>query len=487
MLPAYRDGFSVADPESELYQDVLTEIAANHGLSRSAKDAFSVLGRGTDGQPISQEIPEAAAVEFWNELAMRGAVDFASLVYHSYQLLVENQSIARGLAARYAWFLVDESQDTSGIQVRILEAIQEVALPDATKFFLVGDPMQSIFGFAGARPDMMDDFAALISANTDLELRENFRSSDPIIRLADRLSPRSESMKASGPSMDYNEEPRYVHGTSPYDVVSGHFLPWIEDLDIPYGQAAVLAPWWIPLYQIGRRLRQDGVRVSGPGARPYRRAHHLIAPIAEQVGAYLARPDPDRLRAVEHEVFRLIAQVTGRADFRVFTYDGRRAVMRLIRLARPDDIGETAADAWLDELAVGLSSTLSEADLLPRSSMNDLSDSAKGIQREIRANQVDQNTLKVSDLGVFGDPDRSLKLLTLHRAKGREFDAVAIIDVHKGKFPHYMFENDASARAEARRLFYVGITRAKRVLMVATDQSHWRNEPASFLYDLGFV
>jgi DNA helicase-2/ATP-dependent DNA helicase PcrA len=161
--------------------------------------------------------------------------------------------------------------------------------------------------------------------------------------------------------------------------------------------------------------------------------------------------------------------------------------MRLIRLARPDDIGETAADAWLDELAVGLSSTLSEADLLPRSSMNDLSDSAKGIQREIRANQVDQNTLKVSDLGVFGDPDRSLKLLTLHRAKGREFDAVAIIDVHKGKFPHYMFENDASARAEARRLFYVGITRAKRVLMVATDQSHWRNEPASFLYDLGFV
>ena len=80
--------------------------------------------------------------------------------------------------------MVDEFQDTTDLQVEILSLI---AQEGRTRFLLVGDPFQSIFRFAGARPDLPEEFAARIGARSDITLSGNFRSSTPILGHANRL------------------------------------------------------------------------------------------------------------------------------------------------------------------------------------------------------------------------------------------------------------------------------------------------------------
>jgi DNA helicase-2/ATP-dependent DNA helicase PcrA len=103
------------------------------------------------------------------------------------------------------------------------------------------------------------------------------------------------------------------------------------------------------------------------------------------------------------------------------------------------------------------------------------------------------NALTVSDLGIFGRPKECIQLLTVHKAKGREFEAVAVIDAHDGRFPHFNVRNieDGVERQaqydEARRVMYVAGTRAKRVLMFFTDKTHPNNRPSPFLHDINLV
>src|SRR5262249_44137107 len=134
------------------------------------------------------------------------------------------------------------------------------------RFLLVGDHLQSIFGFAGARPDLAVEFAKKINARSDLSLTGNFRSSKPIIANAEALFARNPAMKSVGEAKAFTEVPAHHHGKSAFDVIMDYFLPTLAALGIPIGKAAVLAPTWFTLFPLGRRLREAGISIVGPGA-----------------------------------------------------------------------------------------------------------------------------------------------------------------------------------------------------------------------------
>ena len=89
---------------------------------------------------------------------------------------------------------------------------------------------------------------------------------------------------------------------------------------------------------------------------------------------------------------------------------------------------------------------------------------------------------------MFASTRNNLHLRTIHRAKGLEFDAVAIIDLHDGRIPHFSASTSGEIN-EARRLLYVALTRAKRILMYITDDEDSRIGPSRFLYsgELGLI
>lgn len=119
--------------------------------------------------------------------------------------------------------------------------------------------------------------------------------------------------------------------------------------------------------------------------------------------------------------------------------------------------------------------------ILPSAAKDLLSQSAATMCAQMRANgDIDLSNLTVADLGLFAATGKSMHLLTMHAAKGLEFEAVALIGLHDGQIPNFRAKTDEDF-AEARRLFYVAITRAKRLLFYVTDQERARNIPSRFL------
>jgi DNA helicase-2/ATP-dependent DNA helicase PcrA len=484
LIKGYKYGFRVLtteSPEFEKYASAAWAKHGRHGLTFKDFEEFTQLRMSITGEPSGNAIEKGSltpevAKEFWSRIRADGFIDFSNIIYFSFKLLEKRPEILSYAASKFAWILVDEFQDTTDLQVEIFSLI---AKKNQTKFFLVGDPVQSIFGFAGAQPSLADDFAKLIGARTDLTLSGNFRSSTPIINHANILFSRTPKMIAVGDAKKFTEIPSWQKGSSPFQVITDHFLPMLEDLNIPIGEAAILSPQWFSLFHLGRRLREYGVNVVGPGARPYRR-NRQFAPLAEQVCGYLMSPQPDAIAGIERTLFHTLLDVTGRANFEIYSYTGRMLVFLLLECATELQYKHAGAIDWLEDASKRFSLILHEHGYFSASEQDVFVMSVEEMKKDMRANKVDIANLAIADLGVYASPDEALKLATLHFSKGREYSAVALIDLHEGKIPFFAAQSPPEI-AEAKRLFYVGVTRAKRVLLYVTDSTDHRNQPTRFL------
>lgn len=488
LIKGYKRGFKVLTPDSADFEEHVTAVLASYGRPApnfSDLEDFAQVRVSPDGQPVGHAIerggltPEIAR-DFWKRIREAGFIDFANIIYYALILLRRRPEVLAYISAKFAWILVDEFQDTTDLQVEILSLI---ATTKRTQFFLVGDPCQSIFRFAGARPDLADEFAARIAARTDLTLSGNFRSSYPIISHANLLYPRTPEMTAVGAAKAFTEAPEWQHGDSTFEVITDYFLPILDALDIPQGKAAILAPTWFSLFHLGRRLREYGISIVGPGARPYRR-NRQFAPLAEQVCGYMIEPRPEAIIGIERTLFNTVMDITGRASFEILSYMGRVTVFRLIYEAQALRDAYPGAVAWLESAASGFARILIEDEYLSRAERDIFAMSVEEMKADMRNNRVDLENLTIDDLGIYASSESALKLSTLHNAKGREYQAVAMIDLHEGRIPFYQARTPDELE-EAKRLFYVGITRAKRILLYVTDSSNPRNQPSRFLRDEG--
>jgi DNA helicase-2/ATP-dependent DNA helicase PcrA len=479
-IPEYSKGFSVISPDDEVFQEIAANLLAEQGLPNQLKDYFENFNRDPDGTPVvPPDIPSEIALSFWARLQARGLIDFPNIIYYAFRLLSERPSIAYALSCKYAWFLVDEFQDTTALQVEIF---RQIAGYGHTKYFLVGDPYQSIYGFAGARVELMEVFGREISANSGFNLLGNYRCSNQIIEHAEKLCPRTPGMHGLGEAVCANIEPIYVHTASAFEAITDYFLPALESLHISYGEAAILSPWWIKLLHLGRNLRGYGIPIVGPGARPYKRSH-LFATLAEQVCAYITHPTHKTFHQIGKELFFLINGVTGKRPYLIFSYEGNVTICKIIDLGTSVYQKNPRAVDWLLLSAEAFESILCEAGLMPGCYQGTLTGSALQIIDDLERNKVDLENLSADDLGVFASTERNLHLLTMHRAKGREFDAVAIVDLHEGRVPDFRAIRDGDFRRidEAKRLLYVAITRARRFLMYVTDEEDRRLRPSRFI------
>ncbi len=487
LMPEVPPNFKVLTKEMSVFEAIVR--AVEDEVSRPVKfqtfEDYGSLRIDLEGNPCGQGfesgiVSDATARRYWELVLNRGYLDFSQILYYSWKVLSKNEFVGRGIASRFKWLLVDEFQDTTDIQVEIF---QELRKHLHTYFLLVGDKNQSIMRFAGARPELAQIFAEDIHAKLDVSLSGNFRSAPQIITPSETLLPTEPPMHSVGDAKEVTGYVNHVHVQQPVNAITDYFLPSLQDIGIPLGRAAILAPWWTHLIPIARHLRQLDVPVFGPGARPYKKKR-LFAQLAEQLGACAEADDLLGLPGVERALFRLVNDVTGNTRFDVFSYAGRRSALAMIYESIKISESTPSGAKWLQETSEVVSTILISDGWLPESSRNLLSDSAQEMIADMQANDVDVANLLVSDLGLFANPDQALKLTTLHNSKGREFDAVAMVCMNAGSIPHYL-ERTQEGFDEARRLFYVGMTRAKKVLLIASDQSHWRNRPTPFIEESG--
>ncbi|HLO40504.1 MAG TPA: ATP-dependent helicase [Phycisphaerales bacterium] len=464
-IPGYERDFQIAPPTSDEFVECAEQAIADCGLGGSVRaQDFEQVRRGPKGQafiPSSTALTEECVAAFWEIMRTRLLVDFPSITYLAYQVLRENPHLARTVSARFREIVIDEMQDTDSLQVALLTVLADAG---RSRFFMVGDPEQSIYSFAGAEPRRMFEFAQYLDARSDFELLENWRSSAPITRLADAIRPRTQPMRAVGEASTETALPELVVASSSIAAVTGAFLPALHRMNIEVGRAAVLAPAWYLLFPIAKELRRLGVPVSGPGSRPYQRRGRLMTGLLENLCACMIECRPDLLRRVQFELFDLIQQTEGKACFDVWQRAGRLAVAEMMFSGRALRASHPGAIAWIEAASGRFAEIMEARGLIGAVGAERMRQAGEEITADIRSNRdVQPDQLTVDDLGTFANPDGSVKLLTFHAAKGREFDAVCVVELQEGQMPH-----PRGDLAESRRVLYVAVTRPHRFLMLAS-------------------
>jgi DNA helicase II / ATP-dependent DNA helicase PcrA len=321
----------------------------------------------------------------------------------------------------------------------------------------------------------MEPFARDVRARTDLHLTGNLRSSPPIVRHAELLIPRDPAMQSVGRYRNFHVVPSLVQTSGTFEAITEHFLPLLTDTGIPFGEAAILAREWAPLFPLSRRLREFGIPVVGPGARPYRRSR-LFASLAEQLCGYLVDSAAHSTRQLERALFHAVQDATARVCLEIFSFSGRVTLVKLLREA--ERLAQRGgAVQWLDAMSQVTGVILHGDGLIDDVHAGLFYASVQEMKADMRGQGVDLDNLTIEDLGLFASPSRALRLSTIHNAKGREFGAIALINLREGRFPHYRAD-DMNAE---RRLFYVAIARAERVLIYIAEPDRWGNAPSRFL------
>jgi DNA helicase II / ATP-dependent DNA helicase PcrA len=468
-------GFEIVAPESEWFEAAAEEVSKRFKLPAWAKERFANIQRRLDGHYIVPQGLTSEAVTMFSKLVRdNGYLTFADIVYYACKIGLTHQYVFRAISSRFAWIIVDEFQDTSELQVELLKRIHAAG---RTKFFLVGDPNQSIFGFAGARPDLMETISSAIGAKDDIGLSANYRCSSLIVDVAERLCPRIPRMRSVGKHKDFGFAPVHVRATSSESAILGSFLPEVRRRGISYGETAILAPWWTSLFSLARVLRSRGIPVLGPGARPYKRSLEF-AQFAESAAAYVCCRSAESAVVAQRALFFLLLRLNDEPNWRVFSYQGKRLLCLLLGVADGLRGEDNRALAWLRSFSTETARLLREEGLISELSKVVLTASVELMINGIRQNVSDADEMTIDDLGIFARPEECVQLMTMHGAKGREFDAVAVVDFHDNKVPH--FTADAAGIREARRLTYVAATRARKLLMFVSDTSNYRNQPSRF-------
>lgn len=427
----------------------------------------TVIGPATKNNLVTQ-----AAPHFWARCGELGFVDFCNIIYFSYCLLRDFPDISNSLSAKFAWFLVDEFQDTTELQTEIFKFIYKAR---RSKFFVVGDPYQSIYSFTGARAELICPFAEYIAAKTDIVLTGNFRSNPQIVSNADRLLARDPPMVSVGEYKDCIEKPKYVHDSCAVSAITQHFLPALQRLQIPLGEACILARDWGSLYTISRSLRGMGIPIVGPGARPYRRSR-LFAQLAEHLCCSVDEPIRENLRRLDQALFQTLQNISNDTHTEERQFACRVAIVRMLKKAKELIDGRQAV-AWLDSMSQFTGEILRDLGLINQTNSGLFYASVQEMKADMQRQKIDINGLTVENLGLFASPNKALRLATIHYAKGQEYSAVAIIGLNEGKIPHYYSEDIE----DEKRLFYVALTRAKRILLYISEDNEWNNPASRFL------
>jgi DNA helicase-2/ATP-dependent DNA helicase PcrA len=383
---------------------------------------------GEHGPPIPADLMLRVFREYERRKADGGWVDFEDLLEHAIRLFDEDPRALAAVRDRYRAFTVDEYQDVNLLQQTLLERW----LGEGDELCAVGDDYQSIYAFTGATPEHLLRMPARFPHATVVRLEVNYRSAPEVLELANRLVP-----KLGG-------APKVLRTSRP-----GGAEPLMRAFDDPAGEAAFVVERIRSLHAAGLAYEEIALLVRTNARSADFEEAFAQAEIPFQGAALLAR-------------------------------EGARQLLKALRGARNAAAAPTVRrvaleQGWLERLP----DRLGEREVTRQQDLARLVGLAADFDDGTRT--VAEFCAHLEERFAPGAESRGVHLLTLHRAKGLEFDAVFLPRVEEKELP-WRLAKGADALAEERRLLYVGMTRARRHLTIT-----WAGTPSRFLEELGIA
>lgn len=449
-----------------------------------------------------------------------GVVDFAELLLRSYELLSRNEPLRQHYQQRFRHILVDEFQDTNVLQYRWLKLL---AGPE-TALFAVGDDDQSIYRFRGAHVGNMADFEREFRVSGVIKLEQNYRSYGHILEAANHLI--SHNAQRLGKNLwtasGQGDRPVLFEAAS-----DGLEASWLVDQVRELTDAGLRPSDIAVLYRSNAQSRvlehalftaALPYRVYG-GLRFFERAEiknalaylrlasnpHDDVSFARAVnfpprgiGARSLEQLQEAATAAQSSLYAAIGTLAGRSAANLAQFG--RLIESLQAAASsenlPDLVSTTIQQSGLaahytaerdgrerlenlEELVNATTSFVAEQGFERDQPAFALRASAGKPPEGERAEEGEPEpltaflahaSLEAGD-NQAGQGQDALQLMTVHSAKGLEFEAVFITGLEEGLFPHENSLNEGGGLEEERRLMYVAITRARRYLFLSFAQA----------------
>ena len=454
-----------------------------------------------------------------------GAVDFGELLLRTYELLHKNKLVREIYQNRFKHILVDEFQDTNELQYKWLKLL----IGENNTLFAVGDDDQSIYSWRGARVENMKAFQKDFKETKLLKLEQNYRSTTTILNAANKLIGNNskrlgknlwtdgEEGERIGIYMAYNEldEARYVvNQIQKCSEEGGSF----EENAILYRVSAqsrvleeALLSSKIPYRVYGGVRFYERMEIKDALAYVRIATFHdddisferIINTPTRGIGSrtieelrIVAKKDNCSLWAAAHHII----------EHKLLSPRAVNALEEFIRLVQRMSLtkSQPALDDRVDSIIKlsglvnhfkkekgekGLARIENLEELVKASSEFELDDIEE--LKEMSAMQAFlAHAALESGETQAGDKSNCVHLMTLHSAKGLEFPSIFLVGMEEGLFPHQRSSGDLKQLEEERRLCYVGITRARKLLTLTYTQyrrlhgSDYYPQPSRFIDEI---
>ena len=448
-----------------------------------------------------------------------GLVDFGELLLRAAELWQNHPELLARYRERFRWLLVDEFQDTNGIQYRWLKQLcGTTGLP-----FAVGDDDQSIYRWRGAQVENLRRYTRDFKDVRTVRLERNYRSTATILKAANaviahnasRFSKKLWTKGEQGAPVRlfaaYNEWDEANHVVSRVRSQAGESL---RDLAVLYRSNAQSRVFEEALVGAGIPYRVYG------GLRFFERAEIKDALAYLRLVANRG-DDPSFERVVNNPPRRIgeatLRNVRGHARRHGLTLWEAAAQGEKFLSARAagalngflqliDSLAAEVADMSLAEqvsrtvrgsgLVERLAASSSEADRMRVDNLDELVNAAQMIEASMEEQPFSPLSAFLAHAALesgedgSGREENAVQLMTMHAAKGLEFPVVFLTGMEEGLFPHSRSMHSEEELEEERRLCYVGITRAMKELNLSyaevrrlRGQEH-RNRPSRFLSEI---
>ena len=467
---------------------VLSEISNGKNEMLEPK-AYGVKYAGDFRKKTIAEIYEL----YQRRLRENNAIDFDDIINFTIKILSENPDVLDYYTEKFKYILVDEYQDTNKAQFTLVSLL-------ASKYgnvTAVGDNDQGIYSFRGADISNILNFERDFPGTRIIKLEQNYRCTGNILKAANAVIKHNEN-KYDKKLWTENEEghlPCIYCGEDEYD--EGRYI--VEQINHLKTEEYYKNSDFTILYRMNAQSRaiedilmREGIpyKVIG-GLKFYERKEikdiiaylRLIHNSADNLSLKRIINEPKRgIGKTSIEQIQEISDKTGNSMYEIIRNAQEYGLTRVFSNSRDFIEQIEYLKSKKDELKI--SDLIKET--LNKTGYTKALENENSVEAETRIENLEEfltvaiefeeesadNTLAEflenitlsSDIDGMEDQDNSITLMTLHSAKGLEFPVVFLVGMEEGIFPGYKSIGEPQALEEERRLFYVGITRAKQYL-----------------------